>query len=132
VTKVVLDVAMSLDGFIAGPNDEIDPLHDWLFGGDAPSRHSESLRPVGNGREILDQGIDRLGATVSGRRTYELSKGWGGKPLFGRPHFIVSHRPPPEGAEAFSFVSDDTRRVDLEPTRVLESPGVTHLQFRVV
>ena len=90
MSKVVLDVSVSLDGFIAGPNDEIEPLHDWLFSGDTPSRHSESLRPAGNGREILDQGIDRLGASVSGRRTYKVSKGWRGRPLFGRPHFVVS------------------------------------------
>ncbi len=33
--KVVLDITMSLDGFVAGPNDEIDPLHDWIFAGEA-------------------------------------------------------------------------------------------------
>jgi len=187
MSKVIVDISVSLDGFVAGPNDEIEPLHDWLFSGDVSSRHSDYLKPLGNGREILDEGIDALGATVSGRRTYDVSKGWGGKPLFGRPHFVVSHRPPPEGAETFTFVGDgvesaieqaravaggryvalmgasvtqqavraglldeiqlhvvpvvlgagirlfdDIERVDLEPLRVLESPGVTHLRYRVV
>ena len=62
MSKVVLDVSTSLDGFIVGPNDEIEPLHDWLFGGDTPSRHSESLRPAGNGREIRLAG--RAGPTL--------------------------------------------------------------------
>lgn len=33
--KVLLDITMSLDGFIAGPNDKIEPLHDWVFSGEA-------------------------------------------------------------------------------------------------
>jgi hypothetical protein len=32
--KVFLSLSMSLDGYVAGPNDEIKPLHDWLFNGD--------------------------------------------------------------------------------------------------
>lgn len=187
MSTVVLDVSMSLDGFIAKPNDEIEPLHDWLFRGDVSSRHSEFLKPEGVDRDLMDEAIDTLGATVTGRRTYELSNGWGGKPLFGRPVFVVSHRAPDEVADGYTFVTEgvesaveqahavagdrnigimgasvaqqclraglldeleihvvpvllgkgirlfeDLARVDLETTRVLESPGVTHIRFRVL
>jgi hypothetical protein len=54
VSKVVLDVSMSLDGFIAGPNDEIEPLHDWLFSGDVPSRHSDSMKLEASSRDVLE------------------------------------------------------------------------------
>ncbi len=64
---VVLDMSLSLDGFIAGPNDEIEPLHDWLWSEDAPA-----------GREMLDEGLAANGAVVMGRRTFDMVDGPGG------------------------------------------------------
>lgn len=49
---------MSPDGFIAGPNDEIDPLNDWVFSGETASRYNEFFKPVGNSREVLDETIE--------------------------------------------------------------------------
>ncbi|WP_202410208.1 hypothetical protein [Pontibacillus yanchengensis] len=50
--KVVLDISMSLDGFIAGPNDNHkqglgdggEILHDWLFSGELPSKFNEFFK----------------------------------------------------------------------------------------
>ncbi|MDA0160366.1 hypothetical protein OM076_08825 [Solirubrobacter ginsenosidimutans] len=36
MSNVTFSLSMSLDGFVAGPHDEIDPLHDWLFSGEHP------------------------------------------------------------------------------------------------
>ena len=58
---VVLDMSLSLDGFIAGPNDEIEPLHDWLWKEDAPL-----------GRAMLDEGMASNGAVIMGRRTFDM------------------------------------------------------------
>lgn len=119
--KVAVFKSMSLDGFIAGPNDEIDPLHDWLFV-NAPSDGGKGTwnETAGKGkperffgpepinRSVLDEGFARGGATIVGRRTYDVAKGWGGKPPGGGPFFILTHNPPPpsEVTKAFTFLGD--------------------------
>ena len=70
MSKVVVDVSMSLNGFIARPNDEIDPLHDWLFDGDKPSRHSDSFKfeddPLADRDPRHDPQADRLSCAGEG------------------------------------------------------------------
>ncbi len=92
----VLYMSMSLDGYIAGPNDEPDNpggdgfmrLHDWY--GFAPDGQSvqKSL-----GRHFLDES-QSTGAVVVGRRTVEQVDHWGGDSHNGVPIFVPSHRPP--------------------------------------
>ena len=105
MTNVTFNLSMSLDGFVAGPNDEIDPLHDWLFGGEHPSR-SGFGRMTEESRAVLDAGIDDLGAIVVGRNTFEVSGRWGGTPLFGAPTFVVTHSPPTENRGEFTYVTE--------------------------
>jgi dihydrofolate reductase len=93
MSKVVLDVAMSLDGFTTGPNVRQDePM------GDGGERLHEWIWNAGNG---LDGGVDKglsplnaeVGAAVIGRRTFDLGVGpWGGTPWPGVPTFVVTHR----------------------------------------
>ena len=105
MTNVTFDLSMSLDGFVAGPNDEIDPLHDWLFGGEHPSRFGFGSMTE-ESRALLDAGIDTLGAIVVGRNSFEASGRWGGSPLFGAPTFVVTHEPPTEKRGDFTYVTD--------------------------
>jgi dihydrofolate reductase len=101
--NVVIDMSMSLDGYIAAPNDNPEQglgedgmrLHDWAF--DDPSVFE---RAYGNL-------IEETGAVIMGRRTYENSIGnWGGKgPLGEVPCFVVTHRPASAGP-IFAFVTD--------------------------
>ena len=42
--KVVFSMTVSLDGFVVGPNDEVDRLLRWYFSGDTPLLEGESLR----------------------------------------------------------------------------------------
>jgi dihydrofolate reductase len=78
VSATVLYMSMSLDGFIAGPNegpgnglgDGGERLHDWLFTSGEPSGPSGiSGRPAGINGEVFDEFIS-TGAVVAGRRTY--------------------------------------------------------------
>ena len=93
MSKVVMDVSMSLDGFSAGPNirpeepmgDGGERLHDWAFGGDGPDGEVD-----GAVRRELDE---MVGATIIGRRTFDLGLApWGGTPWPGVPSFVVTHR----------------------------------------
>lgn len=179
--KVLLDMAVSLDGFIAGPNDEPDRLHDWFF---SPS-----------GVEAVDESVGDTGAIVLGRRTYDQGDrldAFTDSP-YKVEHFVLTHDAPERAAEGemtFTFVTDGIvsaierakaisgeknvavgggasvaqqclkaglvdgiqvhlvpvllgegvrlfehlgpEQIELERTRVVEAPGVTHLMYRIV
>lgn len=117
MSRVFVFKSMSLDGFISGPNDEIGPLHDWMFKErpagkgsweDAEGKAERFFAPEGVNRDILIEGMAVEGATVVGRRTYDVAHGWGGKPPGHGPYFVMTHAPPPEDdvSRAFTFVAD--------------------------
>lgn len=176
--KVFLDMVMSLDGFIAGPNNDDGGLHDWYFS------------PSGNAVMVIDELLRDIGAMIIGKRSF------GDQPEgFDTPykvaHFVLTHAARPgveKGGAIFAFVDngiesalaqakaaagekavcvaggaetaqqflkaglidevqihlvslllgdglrlfENVAPMKLERTRVLESPGVTHLQFRVI
>jgi dihydrofolate reductase len=116
---VVIDMSMSLDGFVAGPNDSAqhrlgthrgEKVFDWLATGKELHPKSTFLKPEGANRTVIDQMFARFGAFISGRRTYDLAKGWGGRhPVNGAPVFILTHHPdpnPPKGESDLTFVTD--------------------------
>jgi dihydrofolate reductase len=108
-SKVILDITMSLDGFIAGLNDHGEPLHDWLFSGDTPGAYNDFFKLSKKSAKVFDNFIKTTGAIVAGRRTYDITGGWGGShPFPGVPVFVVSSGVPkkvPEGSTPFTFVS---------------------------
>jgi dihydrofolate reductase len=117
MAKVLVFKSMSVDGFIAGPSDEIGPLHDWMFTAkpagkgswdEAEGKTERFFSPEGVNRDILMEGMAVEGATVVGRRTYDVAGGWGGKPPGSGPYFVLTHNPPPqeEVSAAFTFVTD--------------------------
>ena len=81
--KLLWHTMMSLDGFIAGPNDDMS----WAFGMDAGSR------------ETVDTVLSSTGALLVGRRTQDvedrLQPGFYGGAFRG-PFFVLRHDPPPE------------------------------------
>jgi dihydrofolate reductase len=101
ISATVLYMSMSLDGFIAGPNEGPDNglgdgghrLHEWALtdGGDVDL---EAIRHSGgvNGK-VLDEFM-ATGAVVAGRGTFEPAGGWGGDHHDGVPIFIYSRREP--------------------------------------
>ena len=108
--KVVLDITMSLDGFIAGPHDEVKtPLHQWLFNGDVPSKYNSFFKLSKESAKVFDELVKTTGSIITGRRTYDLTGGWGGSHPVSNSVFVLSHDIPkdvPEGSTAFTFVSD--------------------------
>jgi dihydrofolate reductase len=94
-------MSMSLDGFIAGPNegpgnglgDGGERLHEWVpMDGDAHP-HAISDRVTGVNRQVVDEFM-ATGAVVAGRGTFEPAGGWGGDHHHGVPIFIFSRREP--------------------------------------
>ncbi len=117
--KVVFNMTMSLDGFVAGPNDNPenglgdggDSLFKWYFGGDTEIPISDGnmvLKVSSQSAEILKESFKTYGAGVWGRRTFDIAHAWGGHPP-GSPCFIVTHDIPQEWVyegSPFTFVTD--------------------------
>jgi dihydrofolate reductase len=105
VSVSVLYMSMSLDGYIAGPNDELDNpfgdggqrLHDWFVAPDG-----QFFRPEGPAGALIDE-INATGAVLVGRRLAEFVDHWGGD-HHGVPIFVVSHRPPGPSAANYPLV----------------------------
>ena len=116
--NVVVDLSMSLDGFITGPNDGPDNglgdggerLHDWLFSGATAYRRGGSVFQPSS-PQVLDEAFNTTGAMLMGRRWFDIGEPlWGDNPPFQVPVFIVTHRPRAQvaklGGTSYTFVSD--------------------------
>ncbi len=117
--KVIFNMTMSLDGFVAGPNDGPenglgdggDALFKWYFSGDTEisiGGGSPMLKVSLQSAELLKEAIETTGAMVTGRKTFDIARGWGGHPP-GAPCFVVTHTIPPEWVKdgsPFIFVTD--------------------------
>ena len=102
--------AVSLDGFIADDNDDVGPLFDWLSGdvswslpgSDRPARSSQASA------DSMTSHYANMAANVIGRRLFDLTNGWNGKPAAGEHAFVVTHHPPTDweyaGTAPFTFV----------------------------
>ena len=96
MSRSVLYMSMSLDGFITGPDDGPDNglgtggerLHEWLFDGDQEVRGSDGLPIIRTSSASLPVVHEMLatGAVVTGRRTFEAAGGWGGDHHDGGAH----------------------------------------------
>ena len=106
--NVVIDMSMSLDGYIAAPNDNPEQglgedgmrLHNWAF--DDPSVFEK----------VYGNLVEETGAVIMGRRSYDNSiDNWGGKgPLGETPCFVVTHNPIADADPVFTFVTDGIER----------------------
>ncbi len=102
MSATVLYMSMSLDGFIAGPNEGPDNglgdgghrLHEWYFstGADADDSGVPG-RPSGVNGQVVDEFM-ATGAIVAGRGTFEPAGGWGGDHHDGVPIWVLSRREP--------------------------------------
>ncbi len=112
MSKVVLYMSMSVDGFITGPDDGMDHglgvngerLHDWLRDGGV---HPGSHRPVdGPSATVFDE-LMATGAVIAGRRTFDIAGGWAGDHHDGVPIFVLTHAAPGEPAPGHArYVTD--------------------------
>src|SRR4051794_5273796 len=119
---VIADMTMSLDGFVADPEDNPGELFDWYGNGPvtiptAGGGFSFQVSPASAGH--LREGYARLGALVCGRRLFDHANGWGGLHPMGVPVVVVSHRPAAPGSP-FAFADGVQRAV--ETARELAGP----------
>ncbi len=110
--KTLAAFTMSLDGFIAGPNDEVGRLFKWYGSGDTEFTvpGTEMVFKVAQASAAyMQEEWPKLGAIVTGRRDFDVSNAWAGSAFMGLPMFIVTHQPPQEwlGEDSpFIFVTE--------------------------
>ena len=94
-------MCMSLDGFVAQPDDNPAELFDWYWGGDVvvqSAQESMSFSVDAASAPMLQDLTSGCGALIAGRRLFDLTDGWGDNHPAGAPVVVVTHRPPPEDA----------------------------------
>jgi dihydrofolate reductase len=101
MAKVLTHMCMSLDGFVAQPDDNPAELFDWYWNGgvEVPSAQegmSFSADPAS--AAMLQDLTSGCGALISGRRLFDQTDGWGDNHPAGAPVVVVTHRPPPQNA----------------------------------
>jgi dihydrofolate reductase len=117
MSRVFSTMAMSLDGFITGPQDDAQNpagingmrLMDWLGGGGSGEADDlvEGFRPTDpHGRMVFDEML-ATGAVITGKRTGDLAGYWGGDHHDGVPIFVPTHQPPADNPyERVHYVTD--------------------------
>ena len=99
---MLLDMAVSVDGFVSGPDGDDGGLYDWY------------VEPSDASRPVVEALVAETGAIVIGRGVFgrgDDAAGWDETP-YAVPHFVVTHRPPrvrPAGPVEFVFVTDGLR-----------------------
>ena len=118
--KVIFGNSVSLDGFVAGPNDNPENglgdggmrLFDWYQNGDTemPLPGTDMKFHVSRvSADLLKEEWGKIGAMIAGRRMFDIAHAWGGHPPGGGPCFIMTHTPPSEWVKEgspFTFVTD--------------------------
>src|SRR5215213_2544820 len=128
--RLTVDISMSLDGFVAGPNQTLEEplgaggerLHEWAFAARAwRDAHGMEGGETNVDNEVVEEGLARVGATLMGRRMFSGGEGpweddpnadawWGDEPPFHHPVFVITHHPrepvEKDGGTTFTFVTD--------------------------
>ena len=128
MNHVKCQLAISLDGFVAGPNQSMDNpigegglrLHQWVFktdswqaqhGGEGGERNADS--------EVVEEVVQNIGAYIMGRNMFTAGRGewdldwrgwWGEDPPYHTPVYVLTHHPREplemQGGTTFHFVTD--------------------------
>ena len=130
MTRLTCDISMSIDGFVAGPNQTVerplgeggDRLHEWAFSlASWRERHGLSGGEANPDGEVVEESLRATGAVVMGRRMFSGGEGpwkddprsdgwWGEDPPFRVPVFVLTHHAretvAKQGGTSFTFVTD--------------------------
>jgi dihydrofolate reductase len=129
MTKLRLNITISLDGYIAGPNQSVknplgeggEKLHEWAFAVRAfRERHGMEGGAIGSDNDIAAEYFENIGATIMGRRMFGGGEGpwgknpwngwWGDDPPFHMPVFVLTHHARDalemQGGTTFHFVTE--------------------------
>jgi dihydrofolate reductase len=114
MSNVVLYMSMSLDGFVAGPNQSVENglgdggerLHDWIFnGGAVPAELREMSAGLQGANQRVVAELMSTGAVVTGRGTFEAAGAWGGDHHDGVPIFVLRRSAPEPEWTGFPLVT---------------------------
>jgi dihydrofolate reductase len=130
VSKLRFKISMSLDGFVAGPNQSVDNplgiggtrLHEWAFAlAIFRDEHELEGGEVNESTRVIEESLANIGATVMGRNMFGGHPGpwdarkpwtgwWGPNPPYHHPVFVLTHHPREplklEGGTTFTFVTN--------------------------
>lgn len=138
MSTVQAQAIMSLDGYVAKPDNTIGSLFDWLQNGKVaiPTPAGDfTVHLTPPSAEHWRRWVSSLGALVCGRTLFDLTDGWQGRHTLDVPVVVVTHQVPTDWVEAhpdapFSFVTDGvkaaiTRAQELAEGRVVAVSGGT-------
>jgi dihydrofolate reductase len=112
MSKVYTGASMSLDGYIAGPNESgFEHLFKWYGNGDVEvptTKPDMTMRMTPENAEHWRVVTDMTGALVVGRKLFDFTNGWGGNHPLGKPVVVVTHEPPADWPRdtPFTFATD--------------------------
>jgi dihydrofolate reductase len=117
---VIVDLSVSLDGFIAGAGDGPslpmgrggEHLFAWMAAGPEENRVDRWLVPPDASKVVVDEWLAESGAGISGRRTFDIANGWKDGHPIDAPIFVVTHEAPTTGewSPQVSFVTEGVDR----------------------
>jgi dihydrofolate reductase len=118
---VIVDLSVSLDGYIAGPDDGGaggplgrggEALFAWMAAGPPENEVDPRIRPPDASMPIVEEWMSGAGAMISGRRTFDIAGGWADGHPIDAPIFVVTHSVPTEGewSPKVTFVPEGVER----------------------
>ena len=100
MAKITTELSMSLDGYIAGPDDSIEHIFDWYDAGDVeiktPMPGDLTFHVSEADAKHIREEFAKVGCLISGRRLFDITNGWGGRHPVDAPVVVVTHRPADE------------------------------------
>ena len=139
MSKVIAGFSMSLDGFVADPDDGVEHVFKWYSAGGTDAEVMSGDHPAGMTREaaeLIEEAGRGAGVLVTARRTFDIAHAWGGKHPMDVPMVVVTHRVPQEWmnreGSPFTFVTegvpkaiDVAREIAGDKDVVVGAPSVT-------
>jgi dihydrofolate reductase len=132
--KVVVDLSVSLDGYVAGPEDSPElplgrggeALFAWMNAGPEENRVHRYLQPPAASKAVVDEWTTDFGAIITGRRTFDIANGWRDGHPIDVPIFVLTHEAPTSGewSERVEFVTDG---LDNALERATHAAGDRHV-----
>jgi len=119
MTRVIANLSMSVDGFIADRDDGVQELFGWYAGGPVTVEDfaGRTSRMTEASAALFRDALANTGAFLVGRRLYDHTNGWGGRPPANAPMVVVTHHPPddwPRDGVPITFVSAGIERAVAE------------------
>lgn len=139
MSKVIAGFSMSLDGFVADPDDGVAEVFKWYSAGGTDAEvmiGDQAAEMSREGADYIEEGGRGAGVLVTARRTFDLAHAWGGKHPMDVPMVVLTHRVPQEWAgrqgSPFTFVTEGVpkaievaRRIAGDKDVVVGAPSVT-------